>query len=335
MGELDTADRLLEKSKEAFALAVELYNRPTLKYHAESCSIFLCNAWELMLKSYIIRKYGIDEIYYDDGDKTIALTDCLKKVFTNDKDPLRINMAELIRFRNTNTHFITDEYEIFYGPFLQMSVNNYADKLFELHGQSVSDLIPENHLTLAVKRGAIEPEVIRAKYEPHVAKKLLSLSKQAVDAAGDGNSGRVAAIYETNFRLVKKARDADLNVYVSADAEDGITIVKDIRDSSSYYPFTANGCIEEVNKRLKKAKVQIQFRDSKKNKFTSHDFQLFIKAYAMKGDPRFSHDRKASNEVNPSWTYSQQAIKHIADELIKDPEKCLDRLKFAVSKKNN
>ncbi|WP_234914900.1 DUF3644 domain-containing protein [Corynebacterium belfantii] len=51
MGELDTADRLLEKSKEAFALAVELYNRPTLKYHAESCSIFLCNAWELMLKS--------------------------------------------------------------------------------------------------------------------------------------------------------------------------------------------------------------------------------------------------------------------------------------------
>lgn len=113
MGELDTADRLLEKSKEAFALAVELYNRPTLKYHAESCSIFLCNAWELMLKSYIIHKCGIDEIYYDDGDKTIALADCLKKVFTNDKDPLRINMAELIRFRNTNTHFITDEYEIF------------------------------------------------------------------------------------------------------------------------------------------------------------------------------------------------------------------------------
>lgn len=52
MSEQDTADRLLEKSKEAFALAVELYNRPTLKYHAESCSIFLCNAWELMLKAY-------------------------------------------------------------------------------------------------------------------------------------------------------------------------------------------------------------------------------------------------------------------------------------------
>lgn len=333
MSEQDTADRLLEKSKEAFALAVELYNRPTLKYHAESCSIFLCNAWELMLKAYIIRKHGIDEIYYDDGEKTIALADCLKKVFTNDKDPLRINMAELIRFRNTNTHFITDEYEIFYGPFLQMAVNNYADKLLELHDQSVSDLIPENHLTLAVRRGAIEPDVIRAKYEPHVAKKLLSLSKHAAEAAGDGSAGRVAAIYETNFRLVKKAKDADLNVYVSAEAEDGITIVKDIRDSSSYYPFTANGCIEEVNKRLKKAKVHIKFRGSKKAKFTSHDFQLFVKAYSMKGDKRFSHDRKASNEQHSSWTYSQQAIDHIAGELIKAPDQCLDRLKAAVTKK--
>ena len=51
MGYEEIVQRLLEKSKEAFILALELYNRPTLKYHAESCSIFLCNAWELMLKA--------------------------------------------------------------------------------------------------------------------------------------------------------------------------------------------------------------------------------------------------------------------------------------------
>jgi hypothetical protein len=53
----------------------------------------------------------------------------------------------------------------------------------------------------------------------------------------------------------------------------------------------------------------------------------------MKGDERFSHDRKASNEQHSSWTYSQQAIDHIAGELIKAPDKCLDRLKTAVAKK--
>lgn len=164
MGHEEIVQRLLEKSKEAFILALELYNRPTLKYHAESCSIFLCNAWELMLKAYLVKERGVEAIYYpDEPGKTIALADCLKKIFTNDKDPLRVNMAEIIRFRNINTHFITDEYEIFIGPFLQKSVMNYADKLLELHGESVSELIPENHLTLAVRRGAIDPDVIRAK----------------------------------------------------------------------------------------------------------------------------------------------------------------------------
>ena len=88
-----------------------------------------------------------------------------------------------------------------------------------------------------------------------------------------------------------------------------------------------------MNKRLKKAKVQIKFHGTKKIKFTSYDFQLFVKAYAMKGDERFSHDREASNEQQSSWTYSQQAIDHIAEELIKAPDKCLDRLKSAVIKK--
>ena len=333
MGNLHTAELLLEKSKEAFSLAVELYNRPTLRYHAESCSIFLCNAWELMLKSYIVKREGVDAIYYDDGQRTLSLTDCLKKVFTNDKDPLRRNMAEVIRFRNLNTHFITDEYEIFLGPFLQMSVNNYADKLQELHGESVSDLIPEDHLALVVRRGSIEPEVIRAKYEPHIAQKLLSQSKKAADAAGDGSAGNVAAIYETHFRLVKKEKDADLNVYVTSEAEAGVTIVKDIRDSSSYYPFTAKGCISEVNKRLKKRKLHIKMHGETKKRFTMHDFQLFIKVYLMKENEKYAYDRKVSNEENSSWTYSLQAIDFIADRLTENPERCLDNLKTALAKK--
>lgn len=259
-------ERLLDKSKEAFVLALELYNRPTLKYHAETCSIFLCNAWELMLKAYLTRERGIDSIYYpDDKDKTIALADWLRKVFTNEKDPLRVNMAELIRFRNVNTHFITDEYEIFTGPFLQKSVMNFADKLLELHDEYVSDLIPENHLTLAVRRGCIEPDVIRAKYEPRVAEKLLAMSRAAADAAGTGEDGSVATIYETTLRLVKKAKDADLNVYVDKDADAGVAIVRDVRDASSYYPFTPKNAVAEVVKRLKKSKTTVYFRGEEKH----------------------------------------------------------------------
>lgn len=47
------SDRLIEKSKEAFIVGIELYNKPTIKYRVEGFSFFICNAWELMLKSHI------------------------------------------------------------------------------------------------------------------------------------------------------------------------------------------------------------------------------------------------------------------------------------------
>lgn len=325
-GQEEIVERLLEKSKEAFALAVELYNRPTLKYHAESCSMFLCNAWELMLKAYLIREQGIDSIYYsDDPEKTIALSGCLKKIFTNDKDPLRINMAEIIRFRNLNTHFITDEYEIFIGPFLQKSVMNYADKLLELHDESVSDLIPENHLTLAVRRGAIDPDLIRTRYEPHVAEKLLKMSQLAANAAGTGEGGAAAAIYETNLRIVRKAKDADLNVYIDKDADAGITIVKDIRDAASYYPYTVKNAVKEVQNRLKKSKTTIYFRGQKKP-FNRWHFNLFNQVFQFREDAQFAYDRSTAGESNPSWTYSQRAIEFIVAHLEREPETCIEAL---------
>ena len=45
-------EKLIEKSKEAFCLAIELYNKPTIKYRVEGFSHFICNAWELMLAKY-------------------------------------------------------------------------------------------------------------------------------------------------------------------------------------------------------------------------------------------------------------------------------------------
>ena len=48
-------EKLIEKSKEAFIVAIELYNKPTIKYRVEGFSFFICNAWELMLKAHLIR----------------------------------------------------------------------------------------------------------------------------------------------------------------------------------------------------------------------------------------------------------------------------------------
>ncbi len=48
--------QLLGKSQEAFLLSLEIYNKPTIQYRLESFCFFFPNAWELMLKAYLLGK---------------------------------------------------------------------------------------------------------------------------------------------------------------------------------------------------------------------------------------------------------------------------------------
>ena len=67
MQSTDLSNQLLDKSKEAFTMAIELYNKPTIHYRVEGFAMFICNAWELMLKAHILKVYGEKSIYYKDN----------------------------------------------------------------------------------------------------------------------------------------------------------------------------------------------------------------------------------------------------------------------------
>ncbi|TGX96749.1 DUF3644 domain-containing protein [Hominisplanchenecus murintestinalis] len=52
--------------------------------------------------------------YSDNPNRTIALEKCLQKIITNEKVPVRRNLAKIIELWNTSAHFITEEYEMVY-----------------------------------------------------------------------------------------------------------------------------------------------------------------------------------------------------------------------------
>ena len=139
-----------------------------------------------MLKAHIMRTSGYSALYYPDGRRTLSLGDCLKRVFTNESDPLRLNMDIIGEFRNTSTHFVTDEYELFYGPLLQECVKNYEAKMRDLHGIEISDQIPENYLALSVRRGDVDYDAIKARYPRDVVEKMLEIGSAIVATRPEG-----------------------------------------------------------------------------------------------------------------------------------------------------
>ena len=320
-----TYDRLLEKSQEAFLLAIELYNRPSIRYHVEGCAFFLCNAWELMLKAFIVKDSGEESIYHKDNpERTISLSNCVSSVFTNENDPLRINLEKIIDLRNISTHFVTDEYELFYGPLFQVCVKNFDDKMRDFHDFEISTIIPESYLVLSVKRDFVDPEKVRAKYSPEVAEKLLTMNNSVAIECGEDGSPRYAGFYETNFVLTKNPKKADLAVRYDKNIGPGITVVKELQNVQDKYPFTAKYAIEEVRRKLHKAKVTVFYHGEQKI-FNKFHWETCVKFYGMKSEPRYAHNRANKNE-QPNYVYSQQAVELIVDEIIRNPEHAIDAM---------
>jgi len=183
---MDIVSKLLEKSQEAFITGIELYNKPTIKYRVEGFSFFMCNAWELLLKAYLITKKGEQSIYYKDNpERTISLENCIERIMTNDKDPKRVNLARIIKLRNTSTHYITEEYETIYVPLFQACVLNYINWLIETFNIDITEKLGSNFLTLSVKLSAISETEIKAKYPKEIADKLISAFEDVSASIGD------------------------------------------------------------------------------------------------------------------------------------------------------
>lgn len=326
--ETTTCVRLLDKSQEAFLLAIELYNRPTIRYHAEGCCFFLCNAWELMLKAYIIRAMGYEAVYYPGSDRTLSLSDCLKKVFTNENDPLRLNMEVVCEFRNTSTHFITDEYELFYGPILQECVKLYEEKLRELHGIEISDRIPENYLALSVRRGDVDYDVIKARYPREVVEKMLELGSSIVASRPDG-----AGIgYATELRLTKKKGEG-IPVRIASDADAAVSILHSLTDPINKYTYRTKRGTDFIRRKLSKEGITLLVKGEPKE-FNTFHFGVFVDFYNMKGNDAYSYNLSLGGE-QPSWGYSQQAIDLMLQEIRRDPEHVIDSMRAELSKRKS
>ena len=125
---------LLNKSEEAYLMSIEIINKPTINYRTEGFCFFICNAWELLLKAYLINKAkDINVINYkDDSSRTIGLDECVEKIFTSTTDKTKTNISFIRSIRNKSTHLILPEFDFMLAPAFQRSLTNY-NKFFKKH----------------------------------------------------------------------------------------------------------------------------------------------------------------------------------------------------------
>ena len=309
--------KLIEKSQEAFVMAIEIYNKPTIKYRVEGFSFFICNAWELMLKAYLISKYGEDSIYYKDNpNRTITLENCLQKIFTNEKTPLRRNLLKIIELRNTSTHFITEEYEMVYIPLFQACILNFVEKMQEFHGVDMTEIVPQNFLTLAVSMKALDESIIRAKYPEEIASKIIDTNNQLEPMIAENNQSFAIKVEHLHF-ITKDKSKATSFVHIDKEAEAGVKIIKELKEPNNTHKFTMKNAIKEINRRLQSEGINFEINQ--------YIFNLFNKVYGIKENEKYCYVHR--QYAQPSYTYSMQTIELIVGEIQKDSENIVEYLK--------
>ena len=321
---MELTAKLIDKSKEAFIMAIEVYNKPTIKYRVEGFSFFICNAWELMLKARMIKTLGNESIYYKDNpERTLSLENCIAKVFTNDKDPLRKNLEKIIELRNISTHYVTEEYEMVYIPLFQSTVFNFIEKMQEFHEVDMTEIIPRNFLTLAVSYNSFDNDAVKTKYPAEIANKLIAINDSLLPIIEENND-RFAIRIIHDYYFTKDESKATAIVRVDKNADTNVKVIKELKDPNDTHKYNCKKCCIEIVKRLEKLSIKMKLNGAD-HKFTSSDFNLFCKHYSIKDNPKLCYVHKIYSQ--PQYTYSSQAIDFIVEEIKKDPENIIQNLK--------
>lgn len=308
-------NRMLEKSQEAFLLAIEIYNKPTIKYRLEGFAFFICNAWELLLKEYIVQSVGINNIYYKNKpDRTIALTDCIKKVFTNEKDPTRKNLEIIVDLRNTSSHFIIKEMESIYLPFLQANTLNYSQKLYDFFHIDITKNIDTSFLYLITNSSELNETQILSVYGDEIFNRYKKLKLETTNLLENENNNKLAININLNLKVVKNINDANLTFSITNNSENAVLFIDKIKDINTTYPYSQKNAREIIMKNLNRKNLDINLHQI--------NFNLICMKFGLKDNEDYFY----YHTLTKRYVCSQKLIDFVTNIILKNPN-LLDEIK--------
>lgn len=318
-------NRLVEKSIEAFILSLEIYNKPTIKYRVEGFSFFIVNAWELMLKAELVNR-GISIYYKENPSRTLSVSETIKKIYSDRQTRIRLNLEKVIELRNISTHYITEDYELKYVPLFQSCILNYSNEMQRFHNIDITQYVAKNFLTLSVNIDPLSNAEVKAKYPPEIAEKFIQQANEIDVLKKEYHSEKFSINFEQSLYITKKRNDANFTVAIAKESKNPVAIVKDFKDPSNTHQFSYQTIIDVVSNRLKRENIQIDY----KNGFNSYVLNLVMDFYNIKSEPKYAYEHIIGRQSN--YTYSQQLVDFIIEEIKKAPDRFVQSLKKSKKK---
>ena len=307
--------QLVEKSVDAYVLALETINRLSIKYRVESFTHLICNAWELLLKARVLDvQTGRDAIYYKtkrgDRKRTISLRDALIKVVPSEKEPLRRNLEVVADLRDEAMHFVISEVPNDVLLLFQACVINYHKKLNEWFGISLSDRVTVGMMTIVydLSPGSFDlsSQAVKRRLGKDVTAYLAQMQKR-IQAEFNTleRSPEFSIGVEYKLVLTKKPGEADI-VLSTGEKGKSTTVVQVAKDPSVSHPHRQKELLVTLTTALDGVATANQ-----------HDIQCVNKVHDVKKRADWFYQGKV---VGSPSQYSQAFVDWIVERVKQDPQ---------------
>lgn len=301
---------LTESSIEAFILGLEIINKLSISYRMESFVFLFCNAWELLLKSTLLKEKR--KIFYpkkrNQPRRSLSLDDCLNRVFTTSDDPIKLNIVEIKQLRDNATHLTIPFIPADVMALFQAGVINYTKKLDEWLGIDISKRVPLGMMALVYdidpSLHSLDSAIIKRRLPTETVKWWKHFQDSIKAKAQTITTGREAFYIPINLKLaiVKNPKKSDI-VLGSGQGGREALILEVPKNPDITHPHRQKEVVQLINQQLNDRKT-----------ITSYDILCVRKIFKIDGSkPNFYYKSKFA-----SPQYSNAFIDWLVEQFNKD-----------------
>lgn len=317
--------RLVDKSMEAYILALETINRLSIRYRLETFCYLICAAWELLLKAKILEdSKKRSAIFYKkqrgQPRRSLSLRDCLNRVVTNRNDPERRNIERIADLRDEAVHLVFSEVPRDVLCLFQACVLNYHKRLNEWFGMSLSERVHVGMMAIVYdmqpQQGDLSDKRLRralgrdaalflARYCSEIKREFDQLKRPPQFSIG----------VEYRLALTKKADGADIVLSTGSAGDSATRVIEVPKDPSKSHPFRQKEVLEKVKKALPEITIN------------QHDIRSINKAYGVKLRSEYFYQGKVKGSPPQ---YSQAFVDWLMQQYLRDSgffEKAREKIK--------
>ena len=305
--EFDLQQRLLDKSLEAYILALETINRLTIQYRVETFCFLFCNAWELLLKAKILTASGNDDsIYYPNRQggtrRTLSLRDSLNRLVPKPQDPMRRNLQRIVELRDESVHLTIDRIPVDVMCLFQAGVVNYHRQLNRWFGRSLSNRVSVGMMSIVYDRSPEQWDMANSQLRQQYGQETFTyLAEYCAKLKGDFEQSQRSTEFSIGieYRLVLTKRQDDGDIMLAGGSTDcePTQVVHVARDSSETHPHRQLELLQRIKSELPELRVN------------QHDIYCINKVYGIKSNPAYFYQGKVRGSPGQySESYAEWVI---------------------------